>query len=96
MGRDRPAPKGTRICEVSLEHVWKACEIDAGHKLKLLPHLRLRDLDPNHFEKMNVASAHALLRHATAAALRYLVQKCQLPKEALTTAFFLEETGHVG
>uniref|UniRef100_A0A224YVC6 p-32 hm n=1 Tax=Rhipicephalus zambeziensis TaxID=60191 RepID=A0A224YVC6_9ACAR len=77
--------------KVSLEHVWKACEIDAGHKLKLLPHLRLRDLDPNHFEKMNVASAHALLHHATAAALRYLVQKGQLPKEALTTAFFLEE-----
>nr|XP_054926307.1 uncharacterized protein LOC129384716 [Dermacentor andersoni] len=81
----------TCFLQVSLEHVRTACEIDAGHKQKLLPHLRLRDLDPNNYEKMNVASAHALLHHATAAALRYLVEKGHLPKEALTTAFFFGE-----
>nr|XP_054924047.1 uncharacterized protein LOC126526247 [Dermacentor andersoni] len=84
--------KHTLPCnKVSLENVRKACEIDAGHKLKLLLHLRLRDLDPDHYEKMNVASAHAVLHHATAAALRYLVEKGHLPKEALTTAFFFGE-----
>ncbi|KAH6919373.1 hypothetical protein HPB50_029634 [Hyalomma asiaticum] len=36
-----------------LSTVWMACENDAGHKLKLLPHRRLRDLDPNQSEKMN-------------------------------------------
>lgn len=77
--------------QVSLEHVRQACKIDDTHQLKLMPHLKTRDLDPNHFEKMNVASAHALLHHSTAAALRYLVNRSQLPKEALTTAFFLEQ-----
>ncbi|KAH6920497.1 hypothetical protein HPB50_028515 [Hyalomma asiaticum] len=77
--------------KVSLEHIKKACEFDAKHQLKLMPHLKLRDLDPTHFEKMNVATAHALFHHATAAGLRYLVLKNHLPKEALTTAFFLEQ-----
>ncbi|KAH7959930.1 hypothetical protein HPB49_015134 [Dermacentor silvarum] len=58
--------KNTLPCnKVSLEHARKACEIDAGHKLKLLPHLRLRDLDPNHYEKMNVASAPCHCRSLT-------------------------------
>lgn len=76
--------------QVSLEHVRLACAIDDKHKLKLMPHLKTRDLGPNHFEKMNVASAHALLHHSTAAALRYLVSKALLPNSALTTAFFID------
>ncbi|KAH8027231.1 hypothetical protein HPB51_003684 [Rhipicephalus microplus] len=76
---------------VFLEHINKACELDSKHQLKLLPHLKLRDLDPSHFEKMNVATAHALFHHSTAAGLRYLVHRNHLPEEALTTAFFLEQ-----
>ncbi|KAL3222868.1 hypothetical protein MRX96_028300 [Rhipicephalus microplus] len=75
--------------KVSLEHIKKACELDAKNQLKLLPHLKLRDLDSSHFEKTNVATAHALFHHAAAAGLRYLVHKNHLPEEALTTAFFL-------
>ncbi|XP_075539815.1 uncharacterized protein LOC142574663 [Dermacentor variabilis] len=77
--------------KVSLEHVRQACAIDETHKLKLMPHLKTRDLDPNHYEKMNVASAHSLLHHSTAAALRYLVGKTLLPNTALTTAFFIDQ-----
>ncbi|XP_075726768.1 uncharacterized protein LOC142768645 [Rhipicephalus microplus] len=39
--------------KVSLEHIKKACELDAKHQLKLLPVLKLRDLDPSHSEKIN-------------------------------------------
>ncbi|KAL3226642.1 hypothetical protein MRX96_024842 [Rhipicephalus microplus] len=74
-----------------IERIKKACKLDAKHQLKLLPHLKLRDLDPSNFEKMNVATAHALFHHATAAGLRYFVHKNHLPEEALTTAFFLEQ-----
>lgn len=77
--------------KVSMEHIRQACLLDDKHKLKVMPHLKYRDLDPNHFQKMNVASAHALMHHSTAAGLRYLVNKNLLPKEAITTAFFLDE-----
>ncbi|XP_037572111.2 transposable element P transposase [Dermacentor silvarum] len=77
--------------KVSLEHVRQACAIDENHKLKLMPHLKTRDLDPNHYEKMNVATAHSLMHHSTAAALRYLVGKALLPNTALTTAFFIDQ-----
>ncbi|KAL3177080.1 hypothetical protein MRX96_009784 [Rhipicephalus microplus] len=60
----------TSSFEVSLENIKKACELDAKHQLKLLPHLKLRNLDPSHFEKMNLATAHALFHHAIAAGLR--------------------------
>ncbi|XP_040079617.1 uncharacterized protein LOC120851119 [Ixodes scapularis] len=36
---------------VSLEDVTKMCVLDKKHKLKLLPNLKLKDENPNHFEK---------------------------------------------
>ncbi|XP_042146368.1 uncharacterized protein LOC121835887 [Ixodes scapularis] len=77
--------------KVSLEHVKKMCELDEQHKLKLLPGLKLKDLNPNHFEKMDVASAVALLNHSVGAAIRYLVSLQKLLKEALTTAWFFKQ-----
>ncbi|KAL3173422.1 hypothetical protein MRX96_042087 [Rhipicephalus microplus] len=91
MGREKLPPKRARLCEVFLEHINKACELDSKHQLKLLPHLKPRDLDPSHFEKMNVATAHALFHHSKAAGLQYLVHRNHLPERALTTAFFLEQ-----
>ncbi|KAL3182547.1 hypothetical protein MRX96_007221 [Rhipicephalus microplus] len=38
--------------QVFLKHIKKACELDPKHQVKLLPHLKLRDLDPSHFEKL--------------------------------------------
>lgn len=59
--------------------------------MKLAPHLKLRYLDPSHYEKMNVSSAVAVLNHAVAAAIRVLVNLGHLGKESLTTAWFLEQ-----
>ncbi|XP_064475404.1 uncharacterized protein LOC135389269 [Ornithodoros turicata] len=77
--------------EVSVRHIRKVAEIDAEHDLKLAPHLKLKYLDPSHYEKMNVSSAVAVLNHAVAAAIRVLVQLGKLEKEAMTTAWFLEQ-----
>ncbi|XP_064485858.1 uncharacterized protein LOC135398376 [Ornithodoros turicata] len=77
--------------EVSVRHIRKVAEIDADHDLKLVPHLKLRYLDPSHYEKMNVSSAVAVLNHAVAAAIRVLVQLGKLEKQSLTTAWFLEQ-----
>lgn len=67
------------------------CELDEKHKLKLLPGLKLKDLNPNHFEKRNVASAVSLLNHSVGAAIRCLVSLQELPQKALTTAWFLDQ-----
>lgn len=67
----------------------QACAIDPTHKLKLLSRLKARDLDPNHYEKMNVASAYSLVNRSTASALRYLVGEVLPPNTALTTFFLL-------
>ncbi|XP_064485955.1 uncharacterized protein LOC135398483 [Ornithodoros turicata] len=75
--------------EVSVRHIRKVAEIDAEHDLKLAPHLKLKY--PSHYEKMNVSSAVAVLNHAVAAAIRVLVQLGKLEKEAVTTAWFLEQ-----
>ncbi|KAG0427958.1 hypothetical protein HPB47_025026 [Ixodes persulcatus] len=73
--------------EVSVEHIKALAEIDAARDLKLAPHLKSSYLDPSHFEKMNVASAVAVLNHSVGAAMRMLVCLGLLPPEALTTAW---------
>ncbi|XP_064460409.1 uncharacterized protein LOC135370557 [Ornithodoros turicata] len=73
--------------QVSVRHIRKVAEIDADHELKLAPHLKLRYLDPSHYEKMNVSSAVAVLNHAVAAAIRVLVDKwfCLMSSRSVST-----------
>ncbi|XP_077549557.1 uncharacterized protein LOC144162788 [Haemaphysalis longicornis] len=77
--------------EVSVEHIKLLAEEDAKRDLKLAPHLKAGYLDLNHFEKMSVSSAVAVLNHSVGAAMRVLVKMGLLPLEALTTAWFVEQ-----
>ncbi|KAG0438645.1 hypothetical protein HPB47_016930, partial [Ixodes persulcatus] len=47
---------------VSLEHIKKMCELDEQHKLKLLPGLKLKDLNPNHFEEKKNGFSSCLVK----------------------------------
>lgn len=76
--------------EVTLQHVKELVEIDSKLQLNIAPHLKPACLDPGHFEKMKVGLAFSLLNHDTAAALRFLVQRGDMPQDALTTAWFIE------
>ncbi|XP_049524411.1 transposable element P transposase isoform X1 [Dermacentor silvarum] len=76
--------------EVSLDHVKQLVEFDLKHQSNIAPHLKAACLNPGHFEKMKVGLVFTLLNHDTTAALRFLVQKGDLPQSALTTAWFLE------
>lgn len=78
------------LLQVSVAHIKELAAIDARQDLKVAPHLKEKYLETNHFEKMNVASAVAVLNRAVASAIRLFVQMGQLPREALTTAWFLE------
>ncbi|KAG0436043.1 hypothetical protein HPB47_018179, partial [Ixodes persulcatus] len=75
---------------VSLKHVEELVAIDSKHDLKLVPKLKQTHLNPSHFDKMDVRSAHALLNHAVGAAIKLLVLQGKMAEEALTTAWFLE------
>ncbi|XP_042144962.1 uncharacterized protein LOC121835091 [Ixodes scapularis] len=65
--------------EVSVAHIKELAAIDARQDLKVAPHLKEKYLETNHFEKMNVASAVAVLNRAAASAIRLFVQMGQLP-----------------
>ncbi|KAH9372434.1 hypothetical protein HPB48_010491 [Haemaphysalis longicornis] len=74
--------KLSQLRQVSVKHIKKLADIDAERDLKLAPHLKPAYLDQDHFAKMNVASAVAVLNHSVGAAIRV--------REALTTAWFVE------
>ncbi|KAG8226417.1 hypothetical protein J437_LFUL012513 [Ladona fulva] len=76
--------------EVKIEYIKQLFEIDSGNQLKLAPLLRESCLQPNHFEKMKVGLAIALLNHQTGAAIEYAVETNKISKDALTTAWFLK------
>lgn len=76
--------------EVNLDTIQKLVEIDSELQLNIVPHLKPSFLDPGHYEKMKVGLEFSLLNHDTAAALCSLVQRGDLPQEALATAWFIE------
>ncbi|KAK8762028.1 hypothetical protein V5799_026701 [Amblyomma americanum] len=77
--------------EVSIKYLEQLCEIDEKHSLKLAPRLKLKHLNPSHYEKMNVGTAYAVFNHAVASALRLLVEQGKIDEEALTTAWFVDQ-----
>ncbi|KAH9374963.1 hypothetical protein HPB48_022621 [Haemaphysalis longicornis] len=82
--------KLSQLRQVSVKHIKKLADIDAERDLKLAPHLKPAYLDQDHFAKMNVASAVAVLNHSVGAAIRVLVSLGRMEEEALTTAWFVE------
>ncbi|XP_077551592.1 uncharacterized protein LOC144165401 isoform X3 [Haemaphysalis longicornis] len=82
--------KLSQLRQVSVKHIRKLADIDAERDLKLAPHLKPAYLDQDHFAKMNVASAVAVLNHSVGAAIRVLVSLGRMEEEALTTAWFVE------
>ncbi|KAM7314519.1 uncharacterized protein ISCGN_004303 [Ixodes scapularis] len=76
--------------EVSLSYVRDVAQRDGTSALKLAPHLKDKHLDPNHYEKMSVSSALAVLNHSTGSAIRVLVKEGKMSPAAVTTAWFLE------
>ena len=77
-------------CEAKIDHIKQLLEFDSKHQLRLVPGLDLNDLDPAHFQKMNVGKALRFISRATSAALIYLVEAHGFPDEFKTTAWFLE------
>lgn len=63
-------------------------EVDKSYELRSLHHLKRNDIEPNHYNKMNVGSAVRFFSVKTAAAIELAVSNKILPPEALTTAFF--------
>ena len=72
---------------VTISHIKR---FDAEHQLKLVPGLDLKDLDPAHFQKMNVGQALRFISRATSAALSYLVDSHRFLEEFKTMAWFLD------
>lgn len=79
------------LLQVSIKYLEQLCEIDEKHSLKLAPRLKLKHLNPSHYEKMNVGTAYAVFNHAVASALRLLVEQGKIDEEALTTAWFVDQ-----
>lgn len=74
-----------------MKYIKDLADTDAAHDLKLAPYLKPKHLYLNHFDKMSVASAVAVLNRSVAAGIRVLLLMGKLPPEASTTAWFLDQ-----
>lgn len=74
---------GTHIVQL-----WKYEISNVGAK-RLLHHLKIQDIEPSNFDKMNVGAAVRFFSTKTASAIQTAVELQILPKEALTTAAFI-------
>lgn len=68
--------------------LWEK-EIREGREVRRLYHLRLEDINPITFDKMNVGAAVRFFSLQTEIALKIAVGGKELPEEALTTAAFI-------
>ncbi len=74
---------------LTVNHIQALVKFQEKHDLKIAPKLKDKLLLPTHFDKMSVSSALAVLDHASASGLCYLVNKCHFSLDLLTTAFSL-------
>ena len=58
----------------TIDHIKQLLKFDAQHQLKLVPGLYLNDLDPAHFDKMNVGKALRFILRATSGACSFLLR----------------------
>lgn len=89
--RDVAEKHNLPTAEVSICYVKKLAEIDAALSLNLCPHLKPHFLDNRHYDKMNVSSAVGVLNRAVSAGIRLLVEMGKLTRDALATAWFIEQ-----
>jgi len=75
---------------VTLDHVRTLVKIQDDKQLKLVPNLTAAHVSPGQYQKMRVNMAAAVLSHTTASALQFCVAVSLMPKEAETTAWFLD------
>jgi len=75
---------------VTLDHVRGLLKIQDDKQLKLVPHLTAAHVSPGQYQKMRVNMAVIVLSHTTASALQFCVAVNLIPKEAETTAWFLD------
>lgn len=76
--------------EVNLDCVKLLIGLVKTSELKLAPHLKESWVEPGHYKKMKVGLAFSFFNIDTAAAICLLVEKNQMSKDALTTAWLIE------
>ena len=75
---------------VTLSHVRELVKVQDDKQLKLVPNLTAAHVSPGQYQKMRVNTAAAVLSHTTASALQFCVAVNIMPKEAETTAWFID------
>lgn len=78
---------------VALAHINDLIDFQSADA-PLAPKLTKKDIEPTHFQKMNVGSAMHVFSNSTSAGLRYLVARENRSKDYLTTAWFIETINH--
>jgi hypothetical protein len=78
--------------EISIEPIKMVIEADKNVDLKIAPYLKEIYIQPNHYDKMKVQGAMAILNHDVSAAIKFYISKGKIPEKHLTTAWFLEYT----
>lgn len=73
---------------VDIGAIQQLFDLDFGADLKVAPRLKANMLHPNHFDKMNVNTAHALLHHDTGAGIEYFIARGKINDAHATTAWF--------
>jgi len=76
--------------KVSIHHVGTLVQLQADRELKFAPQLKQCHVEPGKYQKMRVNMAAAVLSHTTASALRFCASVDLLPRDVLTTAWFLD------
>lgn len=76
---------------IELEATKKIYELDFTKELKVAPKLKEYMFDSNHFQKINVNTAYALLHQNTRAAISYYIAKGVTDKKYETTAWFVNQ-----
>jgi hypothetical protein len=76
--------------EISIQPIKIVAEEDKKVHLKVAPYLKECHLELNHFDKMKVQGAMAILSHDVSAAIKYYISKGKIEQKHLTTSWFLE------
>lgn len=73
---------------IDIEAIKQLFDLDSEMDLKIAPRLKEHMFHPNHFAKMNVSTAYALLHHDTGAGIEYFIAKGKINETHATTAWF--------
>ena len=74
--------------KVSIDHLKKLVAFQENLKIKPAHRLSADDIDPKHFQKVDVRNALRVFNHDVVASLRYMVER-GYDEELITTAWFI-------